>query len=144
MNILSRLLLVGTLCLSSYVSADDEEWKYGWPGKPDSDSTDGNETIKALAILFAASNVVIPDSSSCTSLYDPGRPKIKDFLAMRMTGLFKGQVLIEGKCEAGFCLVGVWEDATMYGFENLSSTQIKFGVKNGKLNPEKLACHFSP
>jgi hypothetical protein len=139
------LLLVGTLFLSPYVSADDDEWKYGWAGKPEIPDEDG--TLKALAILFDATHVTIPETSSCWSHYLDDinkKPKIKDMLAMRMTTLFKGQIVIEGKCESGFCLVGIWQDGGEEYPDLASTTQIKFGVKNGKLNPAKLACHFSP
>jgi hypothetical protein len=157
MNMLSlaRLVVVGTLCLFSYVSSADDPGcdlsnclEYDWPKSP-FPQHDDKATREALLILFAASNVEVPETSTCWDYYVEikngkktikEKPMIKDILATRMTGLHNGKIAIDGKCESGFCLISIFRDAG----ETPSSIRIRFGVQDGKLNPAKLGCVTAP
>lgn len=107
-----------------------------------SSAADPVATQKALSALFAAANDAIPAASSCHGDYgQPGRAKVKDFLAMRMAYLYAGANVIEGSCDnKAQCTVSIQHAAG----EDVASATISFNVSAGKARASSLHCVITP
>ena len=122
-------VLLGVLCLLPQISSATDQ------------SVDPIETRKALALLLASSNAVIPDGSTCRGDYgQSGQPTIKDMLAMQLAYLYAGENRIEGKCTEGSCSITIRHSAG----EDVSSALIQFGIRKGRANPATLRCVMTP
>jgi hypothetical protein len=102
---------------------------------------DPAETTKALSILLAESNAPIPKSSSCMGSYgQTGKAAVKHLLAAQLAYLYSGENIIQGKCSSTQCTLAVNHSSG----EDLSSTTVTFGVKQGKANISTLHCVITP
>lgn len=99
-------------------------------------------TQKALTFLLASSAEEIPAGSSCHGLFgQDGPPRIKDLMAMELSSLFRGNNSIVGNCDReDSCSVKI---AHAYG-EAVSSADINFKVKDGRIRLDTLSCTLSP
>jgi hypothetical protein len=105
--------------------------------KPNAD-----ETRRALGFLLAVSEQVIPSASSCNGSFgQAGHPRVKDLLAMELSSLAGGKNSIVGTCQAAkSCSVTISHELG----EAVSSAEISFKLKDGRVQLESLSCLLSP
>jgi len=99
---------------------------------------------RALALLLMSSAELIPAESSCQGIYGGEvPPKLKDLLAMELASLSRGKNSVTGTCGRGDpmrCTVAI---SHSFG-EAVSSADIKFSVKAGRLDMDSLECILTP
>ena len=102
---------------------------------------------RAMTALLAASDEVIPASSSCHGLFGGESPaRVKDLLAMELATLSRGRNVMTGHCdpaEAGDgaqCAISITHD---FG-EDVSSADIRFRTQAGRADAQSLACVLTP
>ena len=99
---------------------------------------------RAMSALLAASDDVIPETSSCHGLFGGGSPgRVRDLVAMEFATLSRGRNVVIGHCDAdedGRCSVSITHD---FG-EEVSSADIRFKTLDGRAIPESLDCVLTP
>ena len=96
---------------------------------------------KALGALLAASNTLIPESSSCQGNYgQSGKAAVKDLLAIQLAYLYSGKNAIQGNCTSKRCTVTI----THASGEDVSSAIIMFDLAHGKASIPTLQCVITP
>jgi hypothetical protein len=104
-------------------------------------AADPLETQAAWRALFAASEDPIKPGSSCDGAYgQEGPPRVGDLLAMRLSFLYHGKNSIVGKCRGQTCSLSIRHAYD----EDVSSTDIRFQVRDSKALAETLECVMSP
>jgi hypothetical protein len=105
------------------------------------DPIDPAATAQALGALLAASNAVIPASSSCQGHYgQTGKATVKDLLAVQLAYLYSGNNVIQGNCQSRQCTVTITHAAG----EDVSSATITFDKVRGKARISTLQCLMTP
>ena len=102
---------------------------------------------RAMTALLAASDEVIPASSSCHGLFGGESPaRVKDLLAMELTTLSRGRNVVTGHCDpadagdGAQCAILITHD---FG-EDVSSADIRFRTQAGRADAQSLACVLTP
>jgi|CXWL01.1.fsa_nt_gi hypothetical protein len=102
---------------------------------------DPQASSKALGLLLAASNSLIPESSSCQGNYgQTGKATVKDLLAIQLAYLYAGKNVIQGNCSSKQCAVTI----THASGDDVSSAIITFNLKQGKASIPTLQCVITP
>jgi|SRR5580658_4850746 hypothetical protein len=108
---------------------------------PAKKTADPLETQAAWRALFAVSEDPIKPGSSCDGPYgQEGPPRVGDLLAMRLSFLYHGKNSIVGKCRGQTCSLSIRHAYD----EDVSSTDIRFQVRDSKALAETLECVMSP
>jgi len=132
---ISNLILAAALIVTLLMSADC--FAGGKTGDP-------AQTQTVLNALLASSNDLIPPESSCSGQYgQEGPAKIKDLLSTQLAYLYQGKNKITGKCTGknkDQCLLSI----THSSGEDVASAQIKFILKNDKVDLSTLSCVITP
>ena len=106
-----------------------------------SSNADPVATQKALSALLAASNDLIPRSSSCHGDFgQPGKAKVKDLVAMRLAYLYTGSNVIEGSCTPKECSLSITHAAG----EDVAAATITFALSGSKARASSLQCVITP
>lgn len=102
---------------------------------------------RAMTALLAASDEVIPASSSCHGLFGGESPaRVKDLLAMELATLSRGRNVVTGHCDpadagdGAQCAISITHD---FG-EDVSSADIRFRTQAGRADAQSLACVLTP
>jgi hypothetical protein len=103
-----------------------------------------DETAVALKYLLGIADQVIPPTSSCGgSDEEPVRRRMKDFIAMELSYLVLGENRITGNCAVGRdrkCRVSI----SHANGEDVSSADVTFVVKGGRVDISSLRCVLTP
>ncbi len=107
--------------------------------KPKPNSED---TQKVLTVLLASSEEEIPEASTCNGRFgQTGRARMKDLLAMELASLSGGSNSVAGTCASETsCALRI---SHAFG-EAVSSANIRFKVKTGRVDMESLSCVLTP
>jgi hypothetical protein len=129
----SIVALIFLAVASSYIYAQSP------PRKP---TQKPESTQKALTFLLASSEEEIPAGSSCHGLFgQDGPPRVRDLMAMELSSLFRGNNSIAGKCDQDkSCSVKISHELG----EAVSSAEISFKVKDGRVRLDSLSCILTP
>ncbi len=105
---------------------------------------DPMQTKWALGLLLEASGQNIPRGSSCAGNYgQDGDAKLRDMLSTQLAYLYTGENRIIGRCDTKNnrqCMLRI----THSSGEDVSSAEIKFFTRNGKLMLNSLNCVITP
>lgn len=106
------------------------------------DRPDPDATSHAVHVLLVAADAVIPETSSCHGIYplQQGEPRIRDLLATSLGGMQEGNNKIDGACTASTCRLNLQH---AHG-EDVWSTQIRYEINHGALEPGTLKCVMTP
>lgn len=125
---LSTIVLVVLLASSGLASATTAE-------------ADPEAATSALRVLFASASTPIGKHSTCHGHYGQrGVPTLGDLLAVELASLYVGDNRIDGRCDGPRCEIIVSHAAG----EDVSNTQIRFKVKQGRVVASTLACLMTP
>ncbi len=108
---------------------------------------DAEASQRAITLLLAASEDVIPADSTCHGIFGGGNPgRMRDLVAMELATFARGDNTLEGGCQtrgsvpALACHVDI---AHAFG-EDASSATIRFQAVAGRLVASSLDCLLMP
>lgn len=100
-----------------------------------------NNTAAALRALLAASNQIIPKTSSCYGTYFAGKPAtVKDLVSVQLANLRAGENVISGSCIKSKCSLEIRHA----NGEDVSYASISFVIQDGAARTPSLACVITP
>ena len=105
---------------------------------------DPGQANRALNALFAASNEIIPPTSSCQGHYvKRGQPRIRDLLSSHFAYFRRGESVVTGQCDGArspHCSVSI---NGAFG-DSASFTTISFTLHDERLSIASLSCVITP